>query len=1059
MRWIVLLCVAGGLAGVAYWGLSTGPSEEAVQVSRTESEREPAAESDLQVPRASDQDPGRALEADSDDANRHSISRPVYRRAVLDDNGSPLAGALVSWTAVSEESVQSFLWQSADEGGWQGRTLWAHVDAAGWFTFEQTPPGSGVSGSVLWVTHPDYLATFAVLPADDPLDSGEPLLTSVVSRRTVRVVDASGKPESGASVFQYAHRLSAEGDEQALAQRHFFREVVTGEDGSADLVTIPGTESTFARAGEDLSEPLVQLSEGDVTHRLGASFSVLGSVQLTDGAPLEAGVEVLCQSYRDELWVDFASVNVRRDGRWGPVRVALGESQQFRFSAQGGGVVRVAEAMSAPLAGEEVRVDFRTVLGLDQWFRVEDEETEETLHEAKVVIHWQTEESTWDSIEVHPREDGYILARGIPPGSIWYDSSCAGYSRHRGGPDVLPAPEPHTFVTRLKRAAPVTGRCTSLDAPVSDFDVVYWPGSDIYQMATAEFRGREDGAFEIESVAVGELSLVAHAPGYGQSEVARVDVLEGGLGNLVLDLARAIDAHGRVLDQVTGQPVPGASLQLYVTDGIQALVPRGRPSITGSEGRFEVDGLSAVASTIRVSADGYSDEYVSGAAGASGVADIGVVALTPAKPLEIRLQLLNGEDPTQYSVRTDVVSLPSTLFSADASVFVEEFDAGTHTFIVEAPDDRTIYVPVMLDPKEDWVVDVPLDGGCRAHIEVDAEKEMLARGLWANVTWLGGHSRLEFERRLPDSGRVTIDGLSPGEFIVRIMHEGTTYATSSGDLSRGEEAQIELSLTSEPRLFRVVDLDGTPLPSTLVRFSIDGDDTEDLGGYSDSKGEFVCGAVEGQILTAFLRHPKAGTAPRVPVALTSDPSLVTLLILDASQSMTVRLLDRGAAAAGINCSLCARGSGREVDVSYASDDKGQVRWARLAAGEYDFETAHPDYWPIRRTLAAMDGKLHSIDLHRLADIVVRVQDARGLALPSVTVELESIEFNTPVREWLDAGLVSSSTTDLRTGQDGTLSVVGVPRGTYRWRLVHRGQVGTFEAAEDGAVQVTITASD
>ena len=950
---------------------------------------------------------------------------------VVDEAGRPIEGAEVSWGPLPPPHRGPPLdWKEIDLDRLRASTRWTESDASGAFSFADSP--DTLDGSVLWVTHRVYRATCLVLPPGPELGDSGPIVLHEAQARTATVV-ADGKAREGAEVRQLADPADESDGRDDRALRAFLREGRTDSEGRVWLATLPIREGLVAAFEGLRSEPRTAPSHGDVLIELLPAFEAQGLVILEHDPVVPEGVSVAYEAHVGDDFELRGRVSVQPDGRWGPVSIPLTNIEEYRFSVEGGDVVRKTVTLRVPRSSGQVTVDFETMLGVPQWLLTVDSRTKEPLPEAKVEVHWLEEDGSRTFIDAYTREDGYVKVRGCKPGTIWYTGRHPGHAFRRGGPEVIPLDPPQTLQLSLDPAGRIEGRCVCRGEPVTDFEVMYWPGDRVNQLWNEGFVGREDGTFVLESVAAGEVSIVAHGAGYGQSEMSRVGLEPGGVTEVLLELSKGRTATGTIVDQHSGEAVVGATVQLFVTQGSRPIYKTGPAVQTDGEGHFELGGFSGVRSTFRIAAEGYAGRGIPVTATDDTTLDLGRIALPRAQTLEIRLHLAGDEDPTRYLVRTLDRGLRPTAFSAEGVVVVEDFEAELPTFEVELPGGGKVHKRVPLLPGEDWVVEIPLDGAAALALEIEpAEGEELPPDPWADVRFATASGDVLRTITVPESGRVVFEGLEPGPAYVEITDDVQTFAGQTVMLVAGQQTTARIDLDGEMYLFRVVDGAGNALPSTSVRFSLEGRPTARIGAITDSLGELRSAALSGETATVHLSHPRFGVATHIPVHLPADSSEPVILELEAEDSLSVQLRDGDEPAFGSSIELYARGTTFVLSARKTTDSEGRARWESLSTGPYDLHVHHPDYWPLRATLET--GSEHTVQVRRRSELNLTVTDAEGAPYAGVAVRLRSVEFEADVRSWAEAGQVDVEPASLATDSRGRIRVQGLPHGEYDWEL-------------------------
>ncbi|MGA8892872.1 MAG: carboxypeptidase regulatory-like domain-containing protein, partial [Anaeromyxobacteraceae bacterium] len=158
------------------------------------------------------------------------------------------------------------------------------------------------------------------------------------------------------------------------------------------------------------------------------------------------------------------------------------------------------------------------------------------------------------------------------------------------------------------------------------------------------------GRFEIGDLPAGPLVVSASSPGHLPSPEVEVTVPDGG-GTAEVDLRLGLGGRisGRVVDRVTGSPLPGARATLE-SEGASApsLLDAGASAITGADGTFLVAGVPARTVTLHVEAEGHHSRIVAGVAVPEG---------GQGGPVEVKLSpVAEGEEP-----RVELAGIGATL--------------------------------------------------------------------------------------------------------------------------------------------------------------------------------------------------------------------------------------------------------------------------------------------------------------------------------------------------------------------------------------------------------------
>lgn len=117
-----------------------------------------------------------------------------------------------------------------------------------------------------------------------------------------------------------------------------------------------------------------------------------------------------------------------------------------------------------------------------------------------------------------------------------------------------------------------------------------------------------DGRFRLEDVAPGTWSVTVAAPGHARGSAAGIEVPPGEVvRGVILMLAPECAIAGRVVDPLTGLPVPGA--RVTTRTGFEALLPDplpGADATCDAAGAFELGGIASGRYVVHATAKGYA---------------------------------------------------------------------------------------------------------------------------------------------------------------------------------------------------------------------------------------------------------------------------------------------------------------------------------------------------------------------------------------------------------------------------------------------------------------------
>lgn len=932
----------------------------------------------------------------------------------LDVRNDPVAGAEVSWGSLmapassgSENDTRSIL-SDAD-----GRFAFG----AGWL--------DGASRSVIWATHPAFVAGYSVIVAEES-SAGPQLLVLEPAPTRLVTVTLDGKRVIDAAVEQRG-QADEMGSERDLALRALERKYSTGPDGTVAISTLPGDELLLARRADMVSLPQTGPSRGDVELALRPTFVAEGTAYLDEPTfPLGCRVSVASSDSSERV---LGEADVPEDGAWGPIRVPLSGAAAFEFTLSGGGIIPQTLVLDSPEAGARVRVDFDAKMGIGVRFRVLNQ-AEEPLAGALAIVHW-LDDGEWVKSESPPSgEDGVAIVPGCPAASIYFDVRCVGFANTRSGPFLITSPDDARWTIRLERAARLVGRCIRGGEPVPSFKILYWPTAKSEALRRLVVDD-PDGSFELADVAPGSLNLVAASTSLGQSGVQQVSLRAGETSEVVVELGETAEGAGRIIDGATKQGIGGVEVQAYVS-GFSALDALGDPVASDDEGVFRIGGFGDSPMFFRVSAEGYSGYWGSAASTAGQEVDLGVISLWPKQPLTVRLIGDEG-GASRYSIETRGDGLLPTAFPEDGVLRIEEFSNGSYVFFVTFPDGSAHEYAQTLRPGTPWEFDVDATATRRLTVRVvEGNGQVLPKQLWA-VVEPRDKPALRVSRSFSGADEVTISKLPPGPFVLSLLDDANTRAMEVGTF---EGDVLDLTMQVElaaPRTFRVVDREEEPVPAASLWFEVT--DGSGRGQFADvdAKGEAVVYGLPRNGVAVQIRHPTLGVEAKMAIDLPADPEEVVILELRAEGSIDIAMMDGETPAVGINCDLFVDGFTTGQHWSEQTDESGRVRWERLGEGRYRVVATHPDYWPLEDRVEPQE-EARVLQIRRRGDLEISIDSSSG-RVDGLAVQLASMEFGVDVVEWVGAGLVEASSSVLETDAEGRLVIEGLPHGAYQWRVI------------------------
>ena len=1016
---------------------------------------------------ADEASPFRAVETSV--GHRAELPVPAFSGRLRAEGETAASGAMVVWIPLPESvmevpgRVARHDWNAIDAS-----SLRTHSDTHGSFEFDQEPDGSSLLGSVLWGIHPDYLALPILLGIDSSeWPRAQDYHLQRVEKAYVNVVDGDGHAVPGAIVEQRGIAPRSLPSEE-IPLEHRVRDLlrtstVTDDAGRCYFFAFPDESTLQARQGFRLSAPRRGPRQSEVTLVLGASFTAQGELlgwEEADG--IEKRPQVSFGVQREKRFEILGAVAVAEEGSWGPVTVPLLADGPYRFRMEAPGLVPRDAFVDPPPAGTTVRVDFEAIVGHDLWYYVTDPEGTPLLT-STVTVRWD-EEGQEVSIAAQPRPDGYVLVRGCPAGPIQARALAPGYAPDNFQAQVAPLVHPVTLELALTPAASLRGRCVHGGEPVDEFTVLYWQTGDTDPPGRRSFDGRADGSFVLEQAPIGDLSLLAYAPGLGQSESQRIAFAGEQSADVVIELWDPTVGSGRVIDQMTGEPLGTAEVGLFATVEFGSFDPIVATQSVGPDGSFELTGFSPAPTTFTASAKGYSTATRLIVAEAGVPLDLGTIALSRSQTLEIHLVGKGMVDPTRYSVHClNRPEIGSAVFDSEGVVKFENVSAGEIDFRLDLPDNSSVFFGQDFVVGYDWKIEIPVKGTRQLIVDVAPSPE-------AEVPELGfvvvhyDHNWATCKRSVTDyafDGPVVIDGMPDTDLMVQVQdRDGVTIGLANGSFDGRPELRLRVEIGADPQLFRVVDATHQPLGGVSVVVGVKRDTKRQSCGQTDARGECRLLVPTGGPLFASLNSNTHGYRVGIPVVASEDPNEAIELVLTGDAEVELLLRDGDRPVAGLVCALEDHflNTGTWIP-NLTSDSQGQVAWDQLSPGEFLLRAHHPDYLPVREIVrASPDAAPVVIQVRQTGRTTFQATSQSGRPVFDLALELTNLEFQKNVQEWIDIDYVLPPPRGLVTDATGRLFLDDLPHGDYRWRVRRPGfdpVEGLFTVIAGGEVHVSV----
>ncbi|MGE5345330.1 MAG: carboxypeptidase regulatory-like domain-containing protein, partial [Acidithiobacillales bacterium] len=503
--------------------------------------------------------------------------------------------------------------------------------------------------------------------------------------------------------------------------------------------------------------------------------------------------------------------------------------------------------------------------------------------------------------------DGLFVLEGLKPGQP-YDLQLFGGTgigpSQRGV--VPPASGIEMVVSGPGR---ITGRAVDAktSSPITSYTVRYEPartGGGLFRIVNRA-AGRQvtgigekhevssdDGTFVLEDVPPGTWSVVVEAKGYQPARAGNVVVEEGGTAKGVeVKVSRGGHLGGRVVDALSGQPVPGAT----VTSG--GTGPAGGPLAaiadeigdqltTDADGTFVLDGIAPGKVLITVTHPDYTDAHQTVDVGeGSSTAEIrmtaggdlgGLVVSDTGQPLPGADVVLQAAGDTGFGRLTGAGGFSAVTDSAGHFRF-DHLSAGRYSLAASLQSQASTPLTIVLadgQSRDDAVL----------QIATGATLQGVVAGIpdsWKNgmtVTASGGNSWSGSTRTGAD-GRFQFTGVPTGTVTLR----GTAgdFAGSSRSVMKQVEMPegqpvVETELVFDPGyvLSGRVSRAGEPLPNVTVVANLIGGGGRQASSRTDDSGSYrMEGLAEGTYSVLAMAGVLGGSTRSREVTLSGDQTL------------------------------------------------------------------------------------------------------------------------------------------------------------------------------------------
>ncbi len=994
-------------------------------------------------------------------AQRQSVAPRIQ---ITSKRQEPIEGVRAMSIALDLDRLQSLgAWPNLDWDALDVSSKLSISDAQGIVEAETLTHESGPNLSVIWFTHPDYVASAI------RIDSSAATAPSLVvmepgGRVSARVIAADSSPVPEARIIELTDETrvdpDAAYDEEQLARRVLHRTFKTDSTGTAVLEPFPGKQWIVAELGNRRSEPWIGAAPASITLELRSTFTAQGQVLPEQGVHVEHGWNVTVSARRGQELALLTRGTVRSDGYWGPVRIPIVPADEFVFHLQAGTMAQDEVVVAQPNVDTSITVDFHPHPGFRIAVHLVDEEHHD-LPGGTVGVNWN-QDGKWQRIERTTGKDGIARFRNCEPGQIWIRVRCPGFIARLLSPFDAGAPPSDPLLVTLSRAGKIEGRCVHATAPVANFEILFWQGNP-NTLNKKLVRDSRDGSFVIDESPIGDVDVLATSNEYPHCPPVRLKVVSDVTSKVEFDFPSPLIGRGRVVDALTGEPLPRATVQVFSLYKNLKVRPWRLAQPVDSKGAFEIAGFLIGDNTMDVAAPGYATRQVN----AFGIADqrieFDIIGMFSKQSIAVELASNDPVDFTHYKVGLEgPMYFASKVFPSSGRFTFTGIDPGHYGVRVIAPDGTLLFDSFVVDPGKDVHVLVPLSA---RHLDVEVVPDSggaIPTGALLRATFKSAdqHS-IEQYYDVPSDGHVRVARVEGAEVTLHVEDASeAVLAVQSYALGPTGPSAVKISLSSSERKFRVVDKNKKPVAGARLTLTRPGDPsgwllyllTNDTGDAS-IKGLSFPTVFINVFENAFGVQPSAlvdvSRDTREPIELTLAPSL----------TLRVRALERSQPAPNLELRACDQ-QGLVFGLnSGTTNADGIASWGPVGKGEFKIEVRHPGYWPSDHLLRLdEDAAPLAIQVRRLGNVELTVSDVHENPVSGVAVDLYSIEDQQWVSSWIGSGAVHAPEGGLKTNSAGKVRVNAVPNGLYRWRVTPAETAmseGEFTIAPQSTSQVAV----
>ena len=987
----------------------------------------------------------------------------VLMGVVRNSSGHPLSDALVSWSPA--ERLRSFT--PVPPGSWEDQAAsMRHFEttASGEFQF---PFPQGHGGGILWATKKGYKGQFLELASHAVSDPNHaPCEFTLPSSGDINV---TVKRLDGNSIGAYSLIERGRGNDTAelkntteedRAKLLFLRTQTERSDtnfGTARLPEIGSRVWIHAETETLVSSFEVGDSDDAIELILRPSFTIAVRL-LSGGTPLNATGATVSVFPWDGIEPSDIYFSLNESG-FAEAKVPIVECSEYTVRITGGGFSMDTQDFARPQPGDRIEIDFvgTPVEDLATHFTDIDESP---VKGVESYISWTGPDGIQQRSAPLSRSDvsGFAVLHSLPTGPFWILYSHVDFVDGFRGPYYLEDMTEPLIEVELTPFGVVTGQVIAKGKVLKQYQLFRWSGDDSATSAEeVDLAGHidDEGIFKIQ-LPSGDSNLMAWAEDFAHSATIAVTVESRQPSTIEFELPSTISGSGIVLDEVTRKPIPNALLWVALSSAGLAVAYNDEVGESDANGEFIVTGFSPNGlGLLTVEAEGYaSASFSKGPTETGDGPNLNFGQLLLARQSQVQLSFVSDaiNDWSNYSAEvTRSASTDSTKFlDPNGTVLFEGIEAGVPRFSLYAPDGLALWIhSEPLTGYGPWELEVNLEAGNVLEVLVPEDSRYEEGPLYVSVAFASGTatSHSQYRPLDPKSRVCTLQGLPTGTFAVFVLDsEFTRLACATVTVEPNKLAQVTLRPGSPKLSVLLEDSSGSPIPLALIIAGQEGHPGSDtFSNSTDESGVADLGVIpyaEGMLM---ILGAEDGCMSHVPFSIPSDGSPLRV-IWDADLTLSVRAMDRGEQIVGAKM---------EVDLItepaplYRSDldEEGILTYAHVSDVDYKVSITSPWVWPQSHVVRAGNGSPVNTEFRRRGDLQITLQTSTGIQIAGALVTLESLEFKgQSPSDWLDQGLISTSTGSFETDSSGRLKITGLPNGLYSWSAPESKFVSTISVA-------------